>query len=191
LALVGASVGIEFLQGFVGRDTDLIDGLANASGVAVGAFLGVVARGVYAFLRSEFVQSEVRRNTVTLQAGDVLFREGEPSDRFYVVKSGLIRVIPSGASETGEPALAGPGEVIGVMGVIQGTPYAATATAAMPSRVYGMDARRLMGHADGKELPTITVLRVLAQRLRQANRSTAPSAASGSYPTTRQDTEPK
>ena len=99
LALIGASLAIELLQGFIGRETDLVDGLANASGVAVGAFLGLTARGIYSYLRSEFATSEVRRNTTTLAPGDVIFKEGESSRRFYVVKNGLVRLTREGVSD--------------------------------------------------------------------------------------------
>ena len=166
LALIGASLTIEFLQGFIGRETDLVDGLANASGVAVGAFLGLTARGIYSYLRSEFATSEVRRNTTTLAPGDVIFKEGESSRRFYVVKNGLVRLTREGVSD--ESNVLGPGEVIGVMGVIQGTPYLATASAVTAAQIYGMDSSALIDHADGREQPTITVLRVLVRRLRNA-----------------------
>jgi len=166
LALIGASLAIEFLQGFIGRETDLVDGLANASGVAVGAFLGLTARGIYSYLRGEFATSEVRRNTKTLAPGDVIFKEGEPSGRFYVVKSGLVRLTREGVSDNSN--VFGPGEVIGIMGVVQGTPYLATASAVTAAQVFGMDASALIDHADGREQPTTTVLRVLVRRLRTA-----------------------
>lgn len=167
LALVGASLAIEFLQGFIGRETDIVDGLANASGVAVGAFLGLIARGTYSYLKGEFATSEVRRNTTTLAPGDVIFKEGRPSKKFYVIKNGLVRLTREGVPDQSD--ILGPGEVIGVMSVIQGTPYLATASAATAAQVYGMDSSTLIEHADGREQPTITVLRVLVRRLRNAN----------------------
>lgn len=166
LTLIGASLAIEFLQSFIGREADLVDGLANASGVAVGAFFGLIARGVYSYLRGEFATSEVRRNTKTLAPGEEIFSQGEESRQFYVVKSGLVRLTREGVAD--DSNVFGPGEVIGIMGVIQGTRYLATARAVTAAQVFGMDSSALIDHVQGREQPTIAVLRVLVRRLRKA-----------------------
>lgn len=60
----------------------------------------------------------------TLPAGHRVFREGEPSDRFYLLRSGRVEV----SREAPARALAtlGPGECFGEMGLLQDLPRSAT-----------------------------------------------------------------
>jgi predicted acylesterase/phospholipase RssA/CRP-like cAMP-binding protein len=62
---------------------------------------------------------------IHLEAGDVLFAEGDPSDAGYLVVSGRLGVV-QGDSHVGE---VGRGEVVGEMGLIERTPRSATVTA--------------------------------------------------------------
>src|SRR6266540_4116271 len=61
--------------------------------------------------------------------GEVIFHEGDRSDGLYLVIAGSVRV--STAGESGEMLLAfiGPDDVLGEMGVLDGEPRSATATA--------------------------------------------------------------
>jgi MFS family permease len=58
-------------------------------------------------------------------AGDVVLREGEDSDRFYVIESGLVEVSQGGAVIRQE----GPGEFFGEIGLLRDVPRTATVTA--------------------------------------------------------------
>jgi predicted acylesterase/phospholipase RssA/CRP-like cAMP-binding protein len=70
-----------------------------------------------------------RMDWVDLEAGDVLFREGDPSDAAYFVITG--RVLVSAARPSGEAILreVGRGEVIGELGLIDRSPRSATVRA--------------------------------------------------------------
>lgn len=58
-------------------------------------------------------------------AGEVVVREGEASDRFYVVESGLVEVTQAGRVLRQE----GPGEFFGEIGLLRDVPRTATITA--------------------------------------------------------------
>ena len=64
--------------------------------------------------------------------------------------------------------VAGPGAVIGAVAAIQGAPASVTATARTWTSLYHMDLDELMQSAGGQDLPVSTVLRCLAENLRQA-----------------------
>jgi putative ABC transport system ATP-binding protein len=89
---------------------------------------------------------------VALEAGDVLFRQGDRGDRVFVVESGnveLVRERADGAEELLH--LAAVGEYFGELAPLLGFPRAATARARGPATVRGYDVtefRALIG-ADG------------------------------------------
>src|SRR5438874_1257550 len=65
-----------------------------------------------------------------VQRNQLLFQQGDPADSLYLVVSGRIRI--SAADQAGHHkvlAFAGPGEVVGEMGVLSGEPRSATALA--------------------------------------------------------------
>jgi MFS family permease len=67
---------------------------------------------------------------VGVAAGDVVIRQGEPADRFYIIESGTFRVDQTDASGlTRQLRVMGPDEVFGELGLMYGTPRTATVTA--------------------------------------------------------------
>ena len=65
---------------------------------------------------------------VELRAGEVLFRQGDPGDALYIVRSGTLQValtLPSGEQQVLDTL--GEGEVVGEMAVLYRRPRAATA----------------------------------------------------------------
>jgi voltage-gated potassium channel len=75
----------------------------------------------------EEVAAQTRRRTVP--PGEVLCRVGEPGDAFYVVDSGMVRVLVP--TPQGEELVAqlGPGHWFGEMALITGEPRSATVVA--------------------------------------------------------------
>jgi hypothetical protein len=61
---------------------------------------------------------------IPVAAGDVVLREGEDSDRFFVIESGLVEVTQGGAVLRQE----GPGEFFGEIGLLRDVPRTATVT---------------------------------------------------------------
>ena len=78
---------------------------------------------------------------VPMAAGDVVIRQGEPADRFYVIESGTVMVTQTDA--TGAPRelrRMGPDEVFGELGLLSGAPRSATVTAATEGLLLALDA---------------------------------------------------
>ncbi len=167
IALVGLGFGIEYLQSFTGRNLDVWDGLANGIGVFVGATLGLSARGIYSYIRRELILADVRRKTTSWPLGSTIFKQGDPSRHFYVIKSGMVRVSREADGKSIDLGLLGPGDVIGILPAIERRPQYVTATAATPVAVFAMDASDLVDGSEGSDRPAVTVIRALAKYLRE------------------------
>ncbi len=67
---------------------------------------------------------------VPVTAGEVVIRQGDPADRFYVIESGQFRVDQTDAAgATRHLRVMGPDEVFGELGLMHKTPRTATVTA--------------------------------------------------------------
>lgn len=77
-----------------------------------------------------------------LDAGETLFRQGDPGDRVYIVDEGELVVVREHADGSEAPlATVGPGDVFGEMGPFFGLPRTATVRATVTSRVTGYTTR--------------------------------------------------
>ncbi|KRE42917.1 MFS transporter [Knoellia sp. Soil729] len=73
--------------------------------------------------------------TVSAASGDVVVREGETSDRFYVIRSGAVEVTSQGRVLRVEST----GDFFGEIGLIRDVPRTATVTAVQPSELLALD----------------------------------------------------
>jgi CRP-like cAMP-binding protein len=66
---------------------------------------------------------------VDLGPGGVLFRQGDQGDRLYIVKTGVLEILAASAdgSDPAPVAYLGPGEVLGELALLTGSPRSATA----------------------------------------------------------------
>src|SRR5581483_4558193 len=110
---------------------------------------------------------------VPFAVGDVLFREGDPSDGLYIILSGSVRV--SAADERGEiqVAIARRNEVVGEMGVLDGEPRSATVTAAEPGSAYFLPSRPIIALLEQSPITCMRLMAILARKLRETNASIA------------------
>jgi CRP-like cAMP-binding protein len=111
---------------------------------------------------------------VRMSRGDVLFTEGQPGDRLYVVTEGKIKLGRSSADgRENLVAVLGPGEMFGELSLFDPGPRTATATAVTDCVLLGV------GHEDIKpwlaSRPEVgaQLLQALARRLRRTNESLA------------------
>jgi len=104
-------------------------------------------------------------NVVTVKAGDVLFRKGDPAKVMYVVLSGELRV---GDGNKIFEQLA-PGGLVGEMALIDHAPRAATVTALTDSTLAEIDEKRFLFLTQQTPSFALNVMRVLSQRLRRMN----------------------
>lgn len=170
LLVAGMSAALELIQPIFGRSCDWSgDFTTNCLAIVAGSCLGMVARLVWSYIRTEMANAEIRKATVGFGDGQVIFRQGEPSDRFYIIRSGQVILTREAHGASSELGKAGPGEVVGEMGVLQNLPRSATATAKGKVWLYGMTLADLTDkRSDGQDHPGTVVSRVLAQRLRKS-----------------------
>jgi len=170
LLIAGVSAALEMIQPIFGRSTDWGgDFTTNCLAIVAGSCLGMIARFVWSYIRTEMVNAEIRKATAGFGDGMAIFRQGEPSDKFYIIRSGQVVLTREANGVSTEIGKAGPGEVVGEMGVLQNLPRSATATAKGRAWLYGMTLADLTDkRSDGQDHPGTVVSRVLAQRLRKS-----------------------
>jgi MFS family permease len=84
---------------------------------------------------------------LTVPAGEVLMREGEPGDRYYAIAGGQLRVTREGQ----EISVRGRGDGVGEIALIKRVPRTATVTAVTDAQLYALEEEpfliALTGHA--------------------------------------------
>ena len=137
----------------------------------MGAMLIEELRG--ALLLSQLSQEQQERVArraarLRLEDGQMLFSQGDPSDRFYLVLSGqvrLFRLSPDGAEKVIE--IAGAGETFAEALMFLNAPrYPVCAAALGPTELIGMDARDFARMMRESVDTCMVVLGALSQRLR-------------------------
>jgi len=111
---------------------------------------------------------------VTLERGDVLFREGEPGDRLYVIGTGKIKLgrrAPDGRENL--LAILGPGEMIGELSLFDPGPRTATGTAVADTTLYELAHSGLVIWLEQHPAVAKHLLCALAGRLRRTNEALA------------------
>jgi CRP/FNR family transcriptional regulator, cyclic AMP receptor protein len=81
---------------------------------------------------------------LAIKDGTVLTRQGEPGREFMVIRSGTARVEIDGSTV----AHLGPGDFLGELAVISGTPRTATVTATSPMVIEVLNRREFMALLD-------------------------------------------
>lgn len=105
---------------------------------------------------------------VRVGAGDVIVRQGEPGDTFFLVKSGRVRVTAEAEDRTTEVAVLGRGSCFGEMALLTGAPRSATVVAAEPCEVV-MYRRADIDRALASNPAVRQALDVLARRRKTAH----------------------
>ena len=78
---------------------------------------------------AELKALRARAVKVSYQAGEVIFSQGDPGDRVYLIRRGLIEIYADSGGKRRRLNLRGRGEVIGEMAVLDGLGRSATAVA--------------------------------------------------------------
>ena len=100
------------------------------------------------------------------QAGATICVEGEPGDVMYVILDGEVEIRVGGRFLT----TIGPGEIFGEMALIDSTARSATVVAKSDCRLAPVDEQRFLFLVQHAPYFALNVMRVLADRLRLANR---------------------
>jgi len=105
-----------------------------------------------------------------LTRGEVLFHEGEPGDRLYVLSSGKIKLgrrAPDGRENL--LAVLGPGEMLGELSLFDPGPRTATASSVADSVVWELGHQALVDWIAAHPQVATHLLSALAARLRRTN----------------------
>jgi MFS family permease len=83
---------------------------------------------------------------VQIAAGQVVVRQGDTADRFYVIAEGLLRVthVPDGGGPETELRMLAAGDVFGEIGILRGSPRTATVTATADGTLLALDAAEFL-----------------------------------------------
>jgi CRP/FNR family transcriptional regulator, cyclic AMP receptor protein len=103
--------------------------------------------------------------TRSCKAGDVIFREGEPAQELYIVKSGRVEVRLGNRVLDTLPELS----IFGEMALVDHSPRSATVVAATDTTIVPVGEKHFLFLVSRTPHFALNVMRVLAQRLRSAN----------------------
>jgi CRP-like cAMP-binding protein len=105
-------------------------------------------------------------------AGSTLFVEGEGAGRVLIITRGRAKIFAT--TETGRSVvlgIRGPGDIVGELSAVDGQPRIATATMLDPGEVLVIPAEVFHRFLDERAGIASTLVRILAVRLRDADRS--------------------
>ncbi|MDF2684550.1 MAG: crp 3 [Brevibacillus sp.] len=107
----------------------------------------------------------------TVTVGTVLFRQGDPGDRLYVIKSGKLELYVDATIGRSPQMISvlGEGDTLGEMAMLTGEARSATAIAATDAELYIIDRETFQGLVE--EQPSISTyfIRLLSRRLTTTN----------------------
>jgi CRP/FNR family transcriptional regulator, cyclic AMP receptor protein len=105
--------------------------------------------------------------TRTFAKGDTIFREGEQGDEFFVVVRGKVEI------RSGDRRLEtlGPKDIFGEMALIDDSPRSATVVALTDVTVAPIKERQFLFLVKHTPFFVLSVMRVLAYRLRRQNKA--------------------
>jgi CRP-like cAMP-binding protein len=111
---------------------------------------------------------------IEVHKGDVLFAEGEPGDRMYIILEGKVKLgQTSGDGRESLLAVLGPGEMFGELSLFDPGPRTSTATALTDAMVLGLGHPQLRPWLAGRPEVAEALLQALARRLRRTNEAMA------------------
>jgi MFS family permease len=100
--------------------------------------LRLLEHPIFAGLPAGRLEAAARRLAlVPVSSGEVVIRQGDAADRFYLVDAGSYRVTMALEGVVNE---LGPGDVFGEIGLLRGIPRTATVTATTDGVLYALDA---------------------------------------------------
>jgi CRP/FNR family cyclic AMP-dependent transcriptional regulator len=107
---------------------------------------------------------------VEFPRGTVIFNEGEPGDRLYIVSTGKVKIgrrSPDGRENL--LSIFGPSDMFGELSIFDPGPRTSTATTVTDVRAYTMDRNALREWIAQRPEIAEQLLRVVARRLRRTN----------------------
>lgn len=126
---------------------------------------------LFSALSDEDAQALLQRMSKTrIERGDVLFEEGEPGDRLYIIISGKVKLgrkSPDGRENL--LAVLGPGEMFGELSLFDPGARTTTATAVAGTDLVGLSHPELAEFVSSRPEVAMKLLGSIARRLRRTN----------------------
>lgn len=101
-----------------------------------------------------------------LFAGEVLYRQGDPSDCAWLIESGQVELVSVHGRRTHRHGVLGPGELIGELGLLDGAARSATATAQSDCRLLAIERAQFLERLQAGDPILRTLVDSLLQRIR-------------------------
>jgi signal transduction histidine kinase len=101
-----------------------------------------------------------------LAAGEVVAAEGAEGDALFVIAAGKLEVVKRSRSTEVPIARLGPGEIVGEMAVLEGSPRNATIRAVEPSRIIRVGRDAVLELVRTRPAAAISIIRTVTGRLR-------------------------
>ncbi|BCT92540.1 hypothetical protein LYSHEL_15640 [Lysobacter helvus] len=101
-----------------------------------------------------------------LFSGEVLYRQGDPSDCAWLIERGAVELHSEQGRRTIVHATLGPGELIGELGMLDGQPRSATATARGPTQLLAIDHDQFLERLESGDSIVRTLVLSLLRRTR-------------------------
>ncbi len=116
----------------------------------------------------EHVQADILQVAVcrSYPAGQVIFLQGEPADRLYILESGWVksvRMSPDGREQA--LLFLHPGEVFGDVAVFTGVPYPGTVLALEPVKLWSISKIEIMRLIKQHNELSVAIIRRLSERI--------------------------
>ncbi len=105
--------------------------------------------------------------TIDFKAGETIFKAGDPAEVLYVIQQGEVEIMLA----PHHTDILGPGELFGEMSLMSHEPRSATAIARTDVRLVAVDEKRFSFMVQETPNFALTVMRVMASRLRRENRA--------------------
>jgi CRP/FNR family transcriptional regulator len=104
--------------------------------------------------------------SLNMEKGNRLFSQGDTADSFYLLRQGFMKILRE--SESGRSTLfelLGPGELVGVVAVVNGRPFPASAETAVSCEVLSMPGSRFLGFLNEHARLAENYAQVMSRRL--------------------------
>lgn len=115
-----------------------------------------------------------------VQAGEVIYNEGDTSDAIYVISSGIVEVLRNHDGALVRLGVLRHGEIFGETGVILDHPRSTTTRALSAASLLRIDKKRFLEIFPPDNPIALPLLRMLCERLAETNRQLAETATGGS-----------
>jgi hypothetical protein len=109
-------------------------------------------------------------NEQEVKAGEILFREGEPSDSVYLILGGEVEVLREAGDRRIRLGTRRAGQIVGEMGVIRDQPRSATIRVVSDAKVSRIAKEQFLAAFGGKDKLALRILKMLCERLGDADR---------------------